>query len=61
MYSIYYLMRYLTSIFTVVKKLIYIDNKKHNKMQNFKLMKWVAAGRYMSNINKRERKKLVNW
>ena len=56
MYSIYYLMRYLTSIFTIVKKLIYIDNKKHNKMQNFKLMKWVAAGRYMSNINKRERK-----
>ena len=46
-------------MFTVVKKLIYIDNKKHNKMKITKLIKWVAAGGYMSTINKRERKKLV--
>ena len=25
-------------------------------MKNIKLIKWVAAGRYMPNINKRERK-----
>ena len=35
-----------------IKKLIYIDNKKHNKMKKFKLIKWVGAERYMSNSNK---------
>ena len=46
-------------MFRIVKKLIYIYNKKH-KMKKVKLIKWVAAGRYISNISKRERKKLVN-
>ena len=33
-------------MFTIFKKLIYIDNKKKtNKMKNFKLIKWVGAGR----------------
>ena len=36
-------------MFTIVKKPIYIDNKKHDK---FKLIKWVDAGRYMSNNKK---------
>ena len=36
-------------MFTIVKKQIYIDNKKHNKMKKFKLIKWADAGRYMSN------------
>ena len=27
-------------------------------MKNIKLIKWVTAGRYMSNINERKRKKL---
>ena len=39
-------------MFTIVKKLIYIDNKKPNKMNKFKSIKWVGAGRYMSNSNK---------
>ena len=39
-------------MFTIVKKLIYIDNKKTNKMKKFKLIKWVDARRYMSNSNK---------
>ena len=39
-------------MFTIVKKLIYIDNKKPNKMKKLKLVKWVGAGRYMSNSNK---------
>ena len=39
-------------MFTIVKKLIYINNKKPNKMKKFKLIKWVGAGRYMSNSNK---------
>ena len=47
-------------MFTIIKKLIYINNEKHNKMKNFKLIKRVAAGRYMSNITKRGSKKLVN-
>ena len=40
-----YLRCYLTTMFTIVKKLIYIDNKKQNKMKTFKLIKWVDAGR----------------
>ena len=36
-------------MFTIVKKLIYIDNKNPNKMKKIKLIKWVGAGRYMSN------------
>ena len=43
-------------MFTIVKKLIYIDKKKHNTMKNIKLKEWIAAGKYMSNINKRGRK-----
>ena len=39
-------------MFTIVKKLIYIDNKKPNKMQKITLIKWVGAGRYISNSNK---------
>ena len=39
-------------MFTIVKKLIYIANKKPNKMKKFKLIKWVRAGTYMSNSNK---------
>ena len=40
-------------MFTIDKKLIYIDNKKNlNKMKKLKLIKWVGAGRYMSNSNK---------
>ena len=39
-------------MFTIVRKLIYIDNKKKNKMKKFELIKWVGAGRYMSNRNK---------
>ena len=46
-------------MFTIVKKLIYIDNKKHNKMKKFKLIKWVDAGRYMSNNNKHQY--IPNW
>ena len=39
-------------MFTIVKKLIYIENKKTpNKMKKFKLIKWVGAERYMSNSN----------
>ena len=34
-----YLIRYLKSMFTIVKKLIYIDNKKPDKMKKFKLIK----------------------
>ena len=52
-YFYLYLIRYLRSMFTIVKKLIYIDNKKEpNKMKKLKLIKWVGAGRYMSNSNK---------
>ena len=40
-------------MFTTVKELIYIDNKKH-KMKKFKLIKRVDAGRYMSNNNKHQ-------
>ena len=40
-------------MFTIVKKLIYIDNKKTpNKIKKIKLIKWVGAGRYMSDSNK---------
>ena len=39
-------------MFTIVKKLIYIDNKKPSKMKKVKLIKWVGAGTYMSNSNK---------
>ena len=40
-------------MFTIVKKLIYIDSKKTpDKMKKFKLIKWVGAERYMSNRNK---------
>ena len=40
-------------MFSIVKKLIYIDKKKNpNKMKKLKLIKWVGAGRYMSNIPK---------
>ena len=40
-------------MFTIDKKLIYIGNKKNpNKMKKLKLIKWVGAGRYMSNSNK---------
>ena len=49
---IFYLIRYLKSMFTIVKKLINIDNKKPNKMKKFKLIKWAGAGRYMSKSNK---------
>ena len=50
-YFYLYLIRYLRSMFTIVKKLIYIDNKKEpNKMKKLKSIKWVGAGRYMSNI-----------
>ena len=31
-------------MFRIVKKLIYIDNKKPNKMKKFKLIKLVDAG-----------------
>ena len=54
-----YLIRYLKSIFTIVKKLIYIDNKKPNKIKKFKLIKWVGTGRYMSNSNKYQY--IPNW
>ena len=54
-----YLISYLKSMFTIVKKLIYIDNKKPNKMKKFKLIKWVAAGRYMSSSNKYQY--IPNW
>ena len=47
-----YLIRYLKSMFTIDKKIIYIDTKRPNKMKKFKLIKWVGAGRYMSNSNK---------
>ena len=53
------LIRYLKSVFTIVKKLIYIDNKKPNKMKKFKLIKWVGAGRYMSDSNKYQY--IPNW
>ena len=49
---IFDLIRYLKSMFTIVKKLIYINNKKTNKMKKIKLIKWVGARRYMSNSNK---------
>ena len=39
-------------MFTIVKKLIYMDNKKSNKMKKLKWIKWVGAGRHMSNSNK---------
>ena len=39
-------------MFTIVKKLIYIDNKYPNKMKKFTLIKWIGAGRYISNSNK---------
>ena len=39
-------------MFTIVQKLIYIDNKKN-------LIKWVGAGRYMSNSNKYQY--IPNW
>ena len=41
-------------MFTIVKKLIYVDNKKTNKMKKFKLIKWVGAWRYISNSNKNQ-------
>ena len=41
-------------MFTIVKELIYIDNKKHHKMKKIKLIKRVDAGRYMSNNNKHQ-------
>ena len=47
-------MRYLKSLLKIVKKLIYIENKKPNKMRKFKLIKWVATRRYMSNSNKHQ-------
>ena len=40
-------------MFTIVRKLIYINNKKKpNKIKKLKLTKWIGAGRYMSNSNK---------
>ena len=47
-------------MFKIVEKLIDINNKEHNKMKNIKLITWVTAGRYISSINKRARKKLEN-
>ena len=47
-------------MFTIVEKLIYIDHKNLKKMKNVTFIKWLAAGRYMSNISKRARKKLEN-
>ena len=32
------------SMFTIIKELIYIGNKKNNKMKKFKLIKWVMQG-----------------
>ena len=46
-------------MFTIDKKLIYIDNKKHHKMKKSELIKWVDAGRYMSNNNKHQY--IPNW
>ena len=38
------LIRYLKLMLTIVKKLIYFDDKKPNKMKKFKFIKWVGAG-----------------
>ena len=43
----------------IIKKQIYINNKKHNKTRKFKLIKCVVAGRYMSNNNKYQY--IPNW
>ena len=42
-------------MFTIVKKLIYIDNKKHKKIKNIKLIKWEGD---TCQISTRERKML---